>query len=127
MKSATKTAVFQQLTDLAREVVPDDGFVTYEEPERLTFKTADPVTVNGREKDSMELLSVIIQKRHVGFYFMPVYLSETLKDSLPDDLDAMLKGKSCFHMKAELSDEQKARLADLIEQGVALYREKAWV
>lgn len=127
MKAAEKTAVFQQLVDLVHATMPDEGFVIREEPDKLTLETAQPVTIGGREKDSMELLSVIVQKRHVGFYFMPVYISDTLKATLPDDLAAMLKGKSCFHVKTELSADQAAHLTRLIQQGIALYREKAWV
>ncbi len=127
MTPTDKQTVFRQLAELARENVPDEGFTIHEEPDSLTVTTAGPITINGREKDSMELLSVIIQKRHIGFYFMPVYVSNALKATLSDEMDAMLKGKSCFHVKAELFDNQKATFASLIQQGVALYQENAWV
>jgi hypothetical protein len=125
MNDEAKEAVFQQLADLVRETVPDEMAI-HEEPGQLHVRTPQPVTVNGKEKE-MDLLSVIIQKRHIGFYFMPVYINPEMKATLPDDMNTMLKGKSCFHVKKELSPEKADKFVNLIQQGVALYREKAWI
>ncbi|MEM6526902.1 MAG: DUF1801 domain-containing protein, partial [Chloroflexota bacterium] len=72
-------------------------------------------------------LTVIPQKHHVGFYYMPVYVEQGMKADLSEPMAKMLKGKSCFHMKAPLSPEIAAEVEALIHAGVALYEKKGWV
>lgn len=126
MNAETQQAIFEQLKALVQANITDD-FAVEEAPGRLEVNTKKEVMVNGRKHLNMNLLSVIIQKQHVGFYFMPVYIEEGIRASLSPELNKMLKGKSCFHCKAPLTSEYESEIAALIRLGVELYERKRWV
>jgi hypothetical protein len=85
-----------------------------------------PVEIDGRKRDEVFFAGLIVQKAYVGFYFMPVYASGEQKDFFAPELLALLKGKSCFHVR-ELDDELVAGIEDALERGLELYRERGWV
>lgn len=69
---------------------------------------------------------LIVQKRCVGFSFMPVYTGGDLTAVFGDSLLRLKKGKSCFHIKEltpVLEDQVRAALA----AGYRLYEERGWV
>lgn len=121
-------AIYEQLRQLVKENVPQDFAIT-ENPEegKIEVRTTKEAIVNGQKKPYMDLLSVIVQKGHVGFYFMPLYLDETIRDELPDTMRKMLKGKSCIHCTKELSEEYQQEFKKLIHSGVSLFEARQWV
>jgi hypothetical protein len=121
-----KKAIYEQIVAIVKKNVPDDFTVT-EHPGRIEIDTQRPVVIDGRKHDHMSLLSVIIQKHHIGFYFMPVYVKPELRNELSDPLDKLLKGKSCFIVKRELSPEIESEVAELVRKGVQLYQEREWI
>lgn len=126
MDADKQLAIYEQLAALVRTHVPDD-FAISEAPGRLEVNTRREVVIDGRKHPFLNLLSIINQKHHVGFYFMPVYVDERLQAELSPTLAKMLKGKSCFHCKQTLSPELHAEIAALIDSGVDLYRRREWV
>jgi len=125
-KTQAKQAVYDQLVELVKASITDDFDVT-EEPGRFNVDTRKPVVIADRPRPNVNLLSIIIQKNHVGFYFIPVYMDEGLRAGLSDTLAKMLKGKSCFHCKQELPPELADELTGLIHAGVDLYRHNEWI
>ncbi len=80
----------------------------------------------GRKYPAMAFASVILQSTYVGFYFMPVYGSEKVKEQIQPDLLKTLKGKACFHIKTtdkELMKQIKAAL----KVGYDGYKKQGWV
>ncbi len=84
------------------------------------------VTVNGKKKDEMYFVGLIIQSNYVGFYFMPVYVAPDLKNDLAPDLVKILKGKSCFHVK-KIDKVMKGDVRDALKKGMTLYKERGWL
>ncbi|MEO1441278.1 MAG: hypothetical protein AAFV33_12820, partial [Chloroflexota bacterium] len=111
---------------LVKHNVPDD-FAIIEETARIEVNTCKPIEIAGRKQDYVNLITVIPQKHHVGFYYMPVYIEESMKATLSEPMAKMLKGKSCFHVKAPLSPAIESEIETLIQAGVTLYEQKGWV
>jgi hypothetical protein len=84
------------------------------------------VEVAGRKRDEVSFAALIVQKGYVGLYFMPVYAEPERKALFAPELLALLKGKSCFHVK-RLDDELLAKVDDALAQGFELYHERGWV
>ena len=57
---------------------------------------------------------------------MPVYVETEAKEFFEPELLALLKGKSCFHVK-RLDDELLSQIEAALERGVELYRERGWI
>ena len=85
-----------------------------------------PVERNGRAYDETYFAGVIAQKAYVGRYYMPVYLEPDVKGLFAPELLALLKGKSCFHVK-RLDEQLLAHVRSALDAGFALYRERGWI
>lgn len=80
----------------------------------------------GKPRKEVMFAAVIVQGRHMGFYFMPIYSHPELVARVGPSLRKTLKGKSCFNLTrwdATLAAEVKA----LLKEGDALYRSLGWV
>ena len=84
------------------------------------------VEVAGRKRDEVYFAGLILQKGYVGFYFMPVYTHAEQKAVFEPELLALLKGKSCFHVK-RLDDALVGHVDAALATGFDLYRERGWV
>lgn len=84
------------------------------------------VEIGGRRRKEVYFAGLIIQSRHVGFYYMPIYTDTELEHVFKPRLLGMLKGKSCFHIK-ELDEELEQEINEALEIGYALYRERGWI
>ncbi len=84
------------------------------------------VEIDGRRRDEVYFAGLIVQKGYVGFYFMPVYTHSEQKRLFSSELLALLKGKSCFHVK-RLDDELAGHVDDALAKGFELYRERGWL
>lgn len=82
--------------------------------------------VEGRKRTEISFASLIIQSSYVGFYFMPVYSDNELKQFFDPELLKLLKGKSCFHIK-RLTPSLKLHIEEALEKGFALYKSKGWI
>jgi hypothetical protein len=85
-----------------------------------------PVVVAGRKRPEVFFAGLIVQKGYVGFYFMPVYAEPERKGLFAPALLALLKGKSCFHVR-RLDDALLEHVDDALARGFALYEERGWV
>ncbi len=85
-----------------------------------------PVEIGGRKRGEVYFAGLIAQKGYVGFYFMPVYTHGSQKEMFAPELLALLKGKSCFHVK-RVDDELLKHVEDALAAGFELYRERGWV
>jgi hypothetical protein len=84
------------------------------------------VVIAGRKRKGIFFASVEIQKRFVGFYFMPVYADPALKTMLPPELLALLTGKSCFHFK-QLTPQLVEQVRQALKIGFECYKKNGWV
>ena len=84
------------------------------------------ITVVGRKKKEVYFAGVIPQKGYVGFYYMPIYTNPEQKSMFKPELLALLKGKSCFHVR-RLEPEVKKQIRDALASGFKLYKQHGWV
>ncbi len=84
------------------------------------------IVVDGRPRSEIHFASLIIQSSYVGFYFMPVYADASLAEVFKPELLKLLKGKSCFHVKALDASLERA-IAAALKKGFSLYRKRGWV
>lgn len=85
-----------------------------------------PVEAFGRKYPAMAFASVILQSGYVGFYFMPVYGSDKVKETIPAELLKTLKGKACFHIKTTDKDLMK-QIKQALKTGYDAYKKQGWV
>jgi hypothetical protein len=103
---------------------------------RLSVRRDDPgyydlwsereIEVDGRRRRETAFAGLVIQKSHVGFYFMPVYADRDLAAVFGPDLLATLNGKSCFRLK-QLTPELREQITAALASGWRLYEERGWV
>jgi len=84
------------------------------------------VVIAGRKRKSVFFASLEIQKDFVGLYYMPVYVESELKTVFQPELLALLKGKSCFHVK-KLTPELVEQVREALKIGYELYQKNGWV
>jgi len=88
--------------------------------------TGKAVTFMNREFPSIYFAGLIIQKDFVGFYYFPVYGKPEMKKKMKPELLKLLKGKSCFHVKA-IDAELKKQIKDELENGYNCYKKLGWI
>ncbi len=84
------------------------------------------IEIDGRTRKEICFAGLIIQSNYVGFYFMPIYADTKLKDVFEPELLAILKGKSCFHIK-KLDKKLLSQIKKSLEIGFKLYKKRGWV
>ncbi|HWQ05118.1 MAG TPA: hypothetical protein VN452_07165 [Longilinea sp.] len=82
--------------------------------------------IEGRKRKEVYFAGLIQYKTYVGFYYMPVYAEPEIKAIFPAELLALLKGKSCFHIK-KLDDKLLSQIRFVLDFGLKAYQERGWV
>ncbi len=100
--------------------------VRRDEPGYYDLWSEQDLVIDGRKRKEVFFAGLIIQKSHVGFYFMPVYAAGDLQAVFGPELLATLKGKSCFHLK-HLTPELVEQIRAALRAGFELYVERGWV
>jgi hypothetical protein len=83
------------------------------------------VSIAGLPARPTYICGIILQKRFVSFYSMPVY-SHPEKFQLSPDLGKMKKGKSCINV-THLNPSLEKEIESIVVEGIALYRKEGWV
>lgn len=96
------------------------------EPDYFDLWSEKDLVIEGRKRKEVFFAGLIIQKGYVGFYFMPVYAEPEVKVLFPPELLRLLKGKSCFHIKA-LDEKLLKQIEDVLRQGFEMYQRRGWV
>jgi hypothetical protein len=121
-------AIFDRLETSLRRYVPPfvarTGGVKGKRDCQLWSEKA--IEVAGRKRDEVYFAGLIVQKGYVGFYFMPVYTHAEQTAVFAPELLALLKGKSCFHVK-RVDDALVGHVEAALATGFDLFRERGWV
>lgn len=100
--------------------------VRNEGPGRYELYSTVNVRPKGKPRYEPMFAAVILQKSYVGFYYMPIYSDpDEARAFFGGDLLALLKGKSCFHLK-RLTPVLREQVAAALARGLELYRERGW-
>jgi hypothetical protein len=86
---------------------------------------AVPGAYGGKPVD-LQMAAAILQKGYVGFYLMCIYMNDATKKKLSPALLKLLKGKTCFHVKA-LDDGLRKDIEAALEVGTKVYRGRGWL
>ncbi len=81
------------------------------------------VIIEGRKRKEVYFAGLILYKTYVGFYNMPVYAEPAIKAFFPVELLALLKGKSCFHIK-KLDEKLLGQIRSVLDSGLKAYQER---
>ena len=84
------------------------------------------LVIEGRKRKEVYFAGLVIQKGYVGFYYMPVYIDTAVKTVFKPELLALLKGKSCFHIK-KLDDPLQQQIESALQLGFEQYQQRGWV
>lgn len=95
-------------------------------PGRYELWSVKDIVIEGRERKEVYFAGLIVQSDYVGLYYMPVYIDAELKKVFPPELVKLLKGKSCFHIRA-LTPPLERQIAEALEQGYRLYKKRGWI
>jgi hypothetical protein len=87
--------------------------------------TQKDVEIAGRPRSEVFFASAVVRKSYVGFYYMPVYANPEMKKILAPELLALLKGKSCFHVKA-LDARMVGNIRRSLQAGYRRYSKNGW-
>ena len=102
-----------------------EGNVKTDKPQYHLW-SKNKISIQGRKPKQVYFAGIIIQKRFVGFYYMPVYTDTKLKDFFEPELLSLLKGKSCFHIK-KLDSKLKKQIVSALELGFRQYKKREWL
>jgi len=83
-------------------------------------------TMQGKKKvDGMYFATIMKKAMDVRYYFFPLYTHPDNFSFMTDELRALLKGKTCFHLKPASVDVKDVKA--LIQNGVEIYRREGWM
>jgi hypothetical protein len=124
-----KNEAFLPLFDEVKEMLAPYAqhlTVRRDEPGYYDLWSEKDIVIDGRRRREVFFCGLIIQKGHVGFYFMPLYADQERSLVFGPDLLAKLKGESCFHLR-EMTPDLRRQLRDALAAGWRLYEERGWV
>lgn len=118
--------IFQRIKALMKPYEGDELIARMDLDSKYDLWSEKDVVIADRPRKEVYFAGLIIQSKHVGFYYMSVYMDTELKDVFQPELLKLLKGKSCFHVK-KLDDKLEKQIADALKIGYDLYKKRGWV
>ena len=100
--------------------------VVHDGPGSYDLWSEKDVVIEGSPHQAVFFAGLTLEKRYVGFSFMPVHAQRDLTAVFGPDLLATLKGKSCFRLK-QLTPDLRDQIAAALAAGYRLYGERGWV
>ena len=93
---------------------------------RYELWSPGPVEVEGGKAKDVFFAGLIIQSSYVGFYFMPLADDEDRSSVFEPELLALLKGKSCFHVR-RLDEALLGHIATALGHGHDIWVRRGWI
>ena len=84
------------------------------------------VVIAGRKRSEIWFISALVQKGYVGFYYMPIYMNDPMKQMFSPQFIKCLKGKACFHIKKN-DPVIMQEIGKAIRIGYDSYVKRGWV
>ena len=119
--------VFNQLKIILKDYEKPPIYAKANSPGRYElWSQKQGIMVNNKPRSEMFFAGLVIQKNHVGLYYMPLYTDEAAKVVSSDILLKHLKGKTCFHIK-ELDNAVTSEIKQTLKLGYQAYQLRGWV
>jgi len=130
-KAHSLEAIYGELEKILLRHAPPckRGALAVRDKRSLELVVPKPVAVPGAyggKPVDLQLAALILQKDYVGFYLMCIYMNAEVKKKISPALLKLLKGKTCFHIKA-LDEALKNDIEAALALGVKNYRERGWL
>jgi hypothetical protein len=97
-----------------------------EKPGMYHLVSFKPIEVEGRKRNEVYFVSIMVQKGFVGFYYMPIYMNPNGAKLVKPELLKCLKGKACFHIKKN-DPVLLEQIKEALENGYDVYKKRNWV
>src|SRR4051794_3592486 len=97
-----------------------------EKPGAYSLVIESQIEVAGKKFSELYFAGILVQKGYIGFYYMPVYCLEEIKQELKPELLKCLKGKCCFYIRKNdpvLMDQ----IDDALKVGYNGFEKRGWV
>jgi polyhydroxyalkanoate synthesis regulator protein len=95
-------------------------------PGKYSLSTTKQIIVDDEIHEGYQFVEIRELKNLVGFYYMPIHVCPELRDEVPTSMQAILKGNTCFNIKA-FTPEIERGLKDLMKLGMDKYKENDWI
>ncbi|MEI8283026.1 MAG: hypothetical protein WCG75_11515 [Armatimonadota bacterium] len=119
MDDKKRQFLFQQLKSLLQEY--GDVLEIDSSPGKYSLSSTKEIEVDGETHQGYYFAGLRELKNIVGFYFMPLHVCPELRDEVPASLQGILKGNTCFNIKA-LTPEIERDLVKMINLGIETYK-----
>ena len=119
------TEIFQRLKVLLKEY---EAYLTpkFDLDSKYELWSIKRLEIERRKRKEVFFAGLIIQRKYVGFYYMPIYTDPDLKNVFKPELLKLLQGKSCFHIKM-LDAKIEKQIRNALKIGFKLYKRLGWV
>ena len=119
MDDKKRQFLFQQLKGLLQEY--GDVLEIDSSPGKYSLSSTKEIEVDGETHEGYYFAGLRELKNIVGFYFMPIHVCPELRDQVPESLQSILKGNTCFNIKS-LTPETERDLNKLMKLGIETYK-----
>jgi hypothetical protein len=119
MDDKKRQFLFEQLKSLLQEF--GDVLEIDSSPGKYSLSSTKEIEVDGETHQGYYFAGLRELKNIVGFYFMPIHVCPELRDEVPASLQGILKGNTCFNIKA-LTPEIERDLVKMINLGIETYK-----
>lgn len=124
-EEANLLAIFKRLRGALAAYAPPYA-VTLNRPGRYELWSKNEIEFAGKKRSEWFFAGLIFQSNYIGFYYMPIYVEPSLAQKISPGLQKLLKGKSCFHVKA-LDDDLYREIERALKVGHQAYKQRGWV
>ena len=118
--------IFQEIKNLLMAYAKGNLVVRGGEGGQVAVVNETELIIDGKKRKEFWFAAALVQKGYVGFYFMPVYVCEPRKNSMPNELMKTLKGKSCFHITKH-DPLIMVQIKEALKLGYEDYKKRGWV
>ncbi len=119
MDDKKRQFLFQQLKSLLQEY--GDVLEIDSSPGKYSLSSTKEIEVDGETHQGYYFAGLRELKNIVGFYYEPIHVCPELRDEVPASLQSLLKGNTCFNIKA-LTPEIERDLVKMINLGIETYK-----
>lgn len=119
MDDKKRQFLFEQLKTLLQEF--GDVLEIDSSPGKYSLSSTKEIEVDGETHQGYYFAGLRELKNIIGFYFMPIHVCPELRDEVPESLQKILKGNTCFNIKA-LTPEIEHDLKKMINLGIETYK-----
>jgi hypothetical protein len=95
-------------------------------PGKYSLSTTKDILVDDEIHQGYQFVEIRELKNLVGFYFIPIQVCPDLREFIPESLQSLLKGTTCFNIKS-LTPEVERGIKEMMKFAMDEYRLQGWL